>query len=179
MTYSEAVFSYSFSWLIDLLMAFFWLTVWLASTVAGFPSRNKPRSTQTLRFTAEGTFQISIFEDLHYGEGLRVLSQNDRSFLTNSSFIRRRYYMGTPARSWVGSRHQRCPRLRVTTASCFEWRFDNWRKHILGKFHILCWWNREASCPTKSELGFDLWKPRFRLQSLKRIDICQREDLWE
>jgi hypothetical protein len=48
--------------------------LFLASLAAALPSQNKPRATETLRFTAEGTFQISVFEDLHYGEGAQTLS---------------------------------------------------------------------------------------------------------
>ena len=35
-----------------------------------FAAPTKPTSNPNLlRFTSEGTFQLSIFEDLHYGEG--------------------------------------------------------------------------------------------------------------
>lgn len=33
-------------------------------------------SNQPLRFTANGTFQLSIFEDLHYGEGEYTLQDS-------------------------------------------------------------------------------------------------------
>lgn len=46
------------------------LASWALHTFAA-PLTTKP----TLRFAKDGTFQISIFEDLHYGEGVRVLEQ--------------------------------------------------------------------------------------------------------
>ena len=45
----------------------------LATTIGALPTAIDPQwpllNTQPLRFTKDGTFQISIFEDLHYGEG--------------------------------------------------------------------------------------------------------------
>lgn len=40
-----------------------WLPYWSKN------ARNTLNWNQELRFTKDGTFQISVFEDLHYGEG--------------------------------------------------------------------------------------------------------------
>lgn len=34
------------------------------------PDRHAEVSDQTLRFSEDGTFQISVFEDLHFAEGI-------------------------------------------------------------------------------------------------------------
>jgi hypothetical protein len=45
----------------------------IAARISALPTITEPQwplpNTQPLRFTENGIFQISIFEDLHYGEG--------------------------------------------------------------------------------------------------------------
>jgi hypothetical protein len=45
----------------------------VARAISALPVATNPQfpfpDTQPLRFTYDGTFQISILEDLHYGEG--------------------------------------------------------------------------------------------------------------
>jgi hypothetical protein len=45
--------------------------IWVVSVLSGAVGRPLFKSTQQqdLRFTAQGTFQITIFNDLHFGEG--------------------------------------------------------------------------------------------------------------
>jgi len=53
-----------------------------------------PFDQQKLRFTRDGTFQISVFNDLHYGEGMSshdFLTSEDRDTY-NPAFHRRILY---------------------------------------------------------------------------------------
>lgn len=49
-------------------------TVWLMVNVAIALPAGRESSQTPLRFTDEGTFQISIFEDLHFGESMKAVT---------------------------------------------------------------------------------------------------------
>ena len=58
------------------------LRLLLARAILALPAATDPQwplpraNTQPLRFAQDGTFQISVFEDLHYGEGWSILNHN-------------------------------------------------------------------------------------------------------
>lgn len=43
----------------------------LVAGIVAAPAQASLNHFAPLRFTAEGTFQITVFNDLHYGEGMR------------------------------------------------------------------------------------------------------------
>jgi hypothetical protein len=56
---------YHFIKTMALVLAVVFFACWALAGVSHGDTSNKP-----LRFTENGTFQISIFEDLHFGEGM-------------------------------------------------------------------------------------------------------------
>lgn len=51
----------------DIMLGKWYLFTFVAGILAA-PTK-QPMNSKPLRFTSEGTFQIAIFEDLHFGEG--------------------------------------------------------------------------------------------------------------
>jgi hypothetical protein len=63
------------AFLFIMLGQYFFFSLSLIHDIAAFPftqtpdSRTHAAQKQKLRFTPQGTFQLAVFEDLHYGEG--------------------------------------------------------------------------------------------------------------
>lgn len=55
----------------QLVIGAFLLLNWIASVFSA-PASRRDSVSQRLRFKQDGTFQISVFNDLHYGEGRAV-----------------------------------------------------------------------------------------------------------
>jgi hypothetical protein len=56
------------------------LPAMLVAGAAAAPLQSRAHGFAPLRFTAEGTFQITVFNDLHYGEGTQS-SPSDHQLL--------------------------------------------------------------------------------------------------
>ena len=98
-----------------------------------FPIENEKRAAlrRPLRFAKDGTFQISIFEDLHFGE-----SKLSAGTVSDMLTLRRLMgSMGPPARSLDQLCHQSGARRRIAAVGRAQWRSDHWREHIPGKQH--------------------------------------------
>lgn len=83
-----------------LLLASFVLVSRLTALPFGVENHLNVSTTTPLRFTAEGTFQIAVFEDLHYGEGKnrRQTTRKAGSMLTLIILLSRRHGLGTRTR---------------------------------------------------------------------------------
>ena len=173
---------------IVIIMVFWWL--WLLPGITRDSLANTdPKMAFTksdhlppLRFRDDGTFQISIFQDLHFGESR--LSSNytqtpPTSTLTTtkperltSPFTtltnnRRMGHMGPRSRQEINQRNHQHPHIRTHHRPRRPQRRPHHRrKHLSREQHVLHRPDRHPPLTSQPDLGLDVRQPRQRLQHL-------------